>query len=191
MYFFSLKFEGSTPKIVKFTSYITIQLLNEYCNKKEGEDLSVSMHGEDTYLGVVNITSIYIDIPMQQIKLKYSYIHPDGVEQPNLHLVFNRLDQPFVPLRPNASNMYQLCKVAAREPEDGSHATKQLTLESFEHLNLKPKLHPIHSRLNYPKATSVYPVQLRKDYREDIHERLKESLAWLHKNGLYPQLEGR
>ena len=107
--------------------------------------------------------------------------------------MFNRLDQSFVPSRPNACNVYKLCKVTAREPElqGGGHATKQLTLESFEHLNLKPKLHPIHSRLNYPKATSAYPVQVRKDYREDIHERLRESLAWLHKNGLSPQLEGR
>lgn len=66
---------------------------------------------------------------------------------------------------------------------------KQSSIERFDSLNPK-HLSPAYSRLVCQKKY-VYPVQIRKDYREDIHERLKEGLTWMHENGLTPQLEGR
>lgn len=64
-----------------------------------------------------------------------------------------------------------------------------MTVESFGHLTRK-HVTDAYSRL-YRHKKNVYPVQLRMDYREDIHEQLRQGLSWMHENGVTPQLEGR
>ena len=70
---------------------------------------------------------------------------------------------------------------------------KPLKVDNFEHLN--PELvPPLYSRLvNLENKMSSMPrtVQLKRDYKNDIHERLRDGLTWMYENGLYPKLEGR
>lgn len=70
---------------------------------------------------------------------------------------------------------------------------KPLNIDNFEHLN--PKwVPPLYSRLvNLENKMSLMPrtVQLKRDYRNDIHDRLRDGLTWMYENGLYPKLEGR
>ena len=53
-----------------------------------------------------------------------------------------------------------------------------MTVESFDHLARK-HVTPAYSRLDRHKK-NVYPTQLRRDYREDIHEQLRQGLIWMH-----------
>ena len=64
-----------------------------------------------------------------------------------------------------------------------------LPIEKFNVYNPK-HLAPAYSRLVGQKRY-VYPVQIREDYRKDVHDRLRDGLTWMHEHGLSPQLEGR
>ena len=64
-----------------------------------------------------------------------------------------------------------------------------MTVESFDHM-ARQHITPAYSRLNRHKK-NVYPLQLRRDYREDIHEQLRQGLTWMYDNGLAPLIEGR
>lgn len=70
---------------------------------------------------------------------------------------------------------------------------KPLKVHDLEHLNPE-SIPPLYSRLvNLENKMSLMPrtVQLKQDYRNDIHERLRDGLTWMYENGLYPKLEGR
>ena len=66
---------------------------------------------------------------------------------------------------------------------------KQMTIANFDHLPIK-HVTPAYSRLDRHKRI-VYPIQLRRDYREDIMKQLRQGLSWMHENNLTPQIEGR
>ena len=71
--------------------------------------------------------------------------------------------------------------------------------ESFVHLNPRG-LPSITSLLDTPaeQATAIEDVSLNcrhtrvmKDYKGDIHKKLREGLQWMFNNELQPKLEGR
>lgn len=68
---------------------------------------------------------------------------------------------------------------------------KQWSIEEFDHLNKEHVTRTsVYSRLKRQKKVE-YPILFRKDYREDIQNRLADGLRWMYDEGLIPKLEGR
>lgn len=68
---------------------------------------------------------------------------------------------------------------------------KKWNIEEFDHLNKEHVARTsVYSRLQMQKRVE-YPVLFRRDYREDIQNRVADGLRWMDEEGLIPKLEGR
>jgi hypothetical protein len=68
---------------------------------------------------------------------------------------------------------------------------KRWNIEEFYHLNKEHVArNSVYSRLKRQKKVE-YPILFKKDYKEDIQQRLEDGLRWMHEKGLIPKLEGR